>query len=338
MAVVTPIYLNTDEDLQVYGTYVDDGFTYQYMNTWINRAAYVFGNNPGVTLSVVASGGDAKFAMQEYLSTAGAAVAIGPGSGSASASEADTPDVGTSIVTYQRIVETYDGATAPTYGDINRAFPVYINGDGDIQAMSRQDFLDTFVGPALEAASSGSNAYNGIYEIRTNSSSIPNVTEIVSTTPVFVDRIANVTAFSSGTLPEDQVQFTSTNYYLHKAIPTFSSGSLSALTNACPLYIDSNGDLRQYSISEFDALLQGEMRYYAQNSSAGYKLVYNIYDTATNPVPSGATIRGTGMADRYYSGSLYRSSEEADNYYYSQEVPAGALTQRVVYYLTTELE
>ena len=80
------------------------------------------------------------------------------------------------------------------------------------------------------------------------------------------------------------------------------------------------------------------MQYYANNASAGYKLVYNIYDTASNPVPSNATVRGTGMTDRYYTGSLYRSSEESDNYYYSQEVPAGALTQRVVYYLTTELE
>lgn len=337
MAVVTPIYLNTDEDLQVYGSYEDSGFTYQYMNSWINRAAYIFGNNPGVTLSVVASGGDAKFAMQEYLATAGAAVAIGPGSGSSSASEADTPDTSYSIVTYQRIVETYSGATAPSYSNINRAFPVYINGDNDIQAMSRQDFLDTFVGPALEAAASASNI-NGIYEIRTNSSSIANVTEIVSTTPVFVDRIADVTAFASGSLPEDQVQFSSTNYYLHKKITTFNAQSLSALTNACPLYIDSNGDLRQYSMAEFEALLLGEMQYYANNASAGYKLVYNIYDTASNPVPSDATVRGTGMTDRYYTGSLYRSSEESDNYYYSQEVPAGALTQRVVYYLTTELE
>ena len=320
MTARLPLYLDTSN------TFVTHAYTMSSAERTAIRtqAAYEWAQNPSVTLSVVASGGTLG-SMTDRRYEAGDA-SVNTGAGQTYEPEATTDDISAIDTTTARISSSSLGAQSnPTYTDDTIAFPAYVDAStGDIRAMSRADFLDSFIYPAINALAAGgsgvADSRAGTYIVSTLSS-VTGAT-LVSSTPVFTDTTADAAAYTSAGIPENNDQPTTVNnYYLHEINAVVQ-------TYPTPVYITSTGDLRQYTTAAFKTMLRNHILYETTNTT-GYQLSYNINGTGNNC--------GTGMADTYLSGTSaagYTTRfDAATTSYYSQEFPNGTPATRVTYYL-----
>jgi len=266
--------------------------------------AYYYSLSPSRTLTVSGSGGNLTAINDTRLQAGAASTASG-----GYPSEATTAEPSVVTTSYQRITQT-SGSAPITTSDTGKTFPIYWNGT-QAQAMTEQDFLDTFVYPTINQLSSGSTTSSqaGTYFIST-STSVTGAT-LVSSTPVFTDTRADTSLYTANQIAEvlDQPQII-TNYYLHiinGEVPTYNP----------PIYIDGSNDLKQYSQSEIGTLLQEYIKNQVVNSSTGYQISYNIDGTGT--------ARGSAMVNTILTGGSgnYQTRFVNANDYRAQEFPDG---------------
>jgi len=308
----------------------------------ISRTVQNYFHSPSVTLSVQANGNLA--GMTDTRMTAGAMVSrVGDGTtgddGAAEFTpESSTAEPGEASVTFDLLHQTSAGATqVADTGGIR--FPVYSTG-GNIVAMSRQDMYDTFI-------TGTSGAHQVIptwqpYKISTSSvaGGVSGYTR-VSTTPVFIDTVADITLYTadaaglgqgttaSGGEALDQPE-TLNSYYLHKRSTTAPSTSLTA---GRPLYIDASANLVEYSDAQFDVILKEVIRWSAENivTATG---VTGFLEFKLQTSSTGGTTCGSIMVNKKRNGVGAHSTYKvgADDYR-AQEFPNGTATAVTNYYL-----
>ncbi len=307
MAVRSPLYLDNGNLKEMSSAMVDE---------IVKQVVYQYSLNPGVTLSVVSSGGTLSSITDTRLQ-AGASV-----SGVSSfPSESSTPEPSTVTVTYDKVSSTNVSIT-PTADTSGKVWPVYYTSTGHIQAMSLEDVKDTFLHPAIDllTAATTTDSQAGTYQIATTSSVAGNT--LVSSTAIFVDTRADTSAYTSGGIPEALDQPTTiTNYYLHRIDGTDNTYTL-------PIFIRTDNDLQEYDETTFESLLQEWIRKTAADDTDGYAISYTIGTSG-----SGNT-RGSGMADTILNGSgNYQQRYINTDDYRAQEFPNGSVTTANTYYL-----
>ena len=270
----------------------------------LSLAVYYYGLNPSRTLSVSGSGGN----LSSISDTRLQAGASSTGSGSYP-SEATTAEPSTVTTAYQRITQASSTSNITT-SDTGKTFPVYWNGT-QVQAMTEQDFIDTFIYPAINLLTAGTTTSDqaGTYFIST-STSVSGAT-LVSSTPVYTDSRANTSLYSASDIPEvlDQPQ-TITNYYLQivdSVLPAYNP----------PLYVDASNNVKQYSAAEIGALFQEYIRNQVVNSGTGYTITYNI--------DGSGTLMGSAMVNTVLTGGSgnYQALFAGGSDYRAQEFPDG---------------
>ena len=155
----------------------------------VDQIVYQYSLNPGVSLSVVGSGGSIG-SINDTRLRAGAMST----DNSSFPNEATTEEPGTVTVAYQRISQSL-ASLSPT-ADTGKTWPAYYASSGHIQAMSLQDVKDTFLHPAIDLLTSASTGtqQGGTYTLGTSTSLAGST--LVSSTPIFVDTRADTTAYS----------------------------------------------------------------------------------------------------------------------------------------------
>ena len=301
MAIRTPLKLDSTNLKEMSST--DTG-------NIISRMVYLYLTDPSVALSVVGSSGSLA-SMNDTRTQAGASTTHASSFRSAS----QTPNISTVTVTYDKINEATTSLSAPADTN-NIRFPVYYDS-GNVKAMSLTDMYDSFVSLTTNGASTLIPAAQP-YKIHT-STTPPSGYTLVSSTAVFTDTRANVSAYTAGGIGETLDQPTTVNnYYLHRANGT-------AVTAPTPLYIDSNQNLKEYTAAELDAVLKEVIRYTSVNLTSN-KLRYFIGGAGTT--------LGTGMANTKLNGSgNYQQRFVNANDYRTQEFPNGSVTTANTYYL-----
>lgn len=259
----------------------------------------------------------------------------------------DTPDVvkveitGASLGVDQILDDVEDNWTATPY-------PLYWNSSGELQVMSKADFYDTFIAPAIDAwyapSGSGELAGAGMYAVYSAADpgspdvaqdvppdDIDGFTWVVNNyfpeIPFWSDRIS-ADSVRTGPLPEygalpgeDPQNDYSKTFWLYK------KDSVGTLASEQPFYYDSTTEeIKQYTSAQWGSMLQYHTRYAVVNRT-GSRLRYEISDTA-----QGGVILGEGMTDTAYDSFVRRTYKTGDNYY-TQEVPAGNVEVLNTYYL-----
>ena len=310
MAARSPLYYSGGEIL-----------TATNLNTVVAQVVRAYGQSPGVTLTVVSSGGDAKFQMTDTRYQAGE---VSEGDGSYLPA-GETPNITTIETTSSNIRETVTGGTQPTASNDPRSFPVYYNSSNEIQAMNETDFIDTFIKPALDTIVADNSA--GEYFVSTLSS-ITGATR-VSATPIFVDTRADEALYDDVGITGETLDQPETvnSYYLFQRDAGDSEYGETGWVDL--MYIDTDGALRVYSDAQISALFEDYISY-AAATTIGSRLSYSINGAGTT--------KGTGMVDTVLDGTSASGYTEGDidpntNYYYAQEFPNGEPTALTTYYL-----
>jgi hypothetical protein len=284
----------------------------------ISRMVYLYMTDPSVTLTGVASNGTAKFDMNDTRTQASAATSHASSFQTAGA-------VSTIDVTNDKITEALEHED--TVVDTNNIrFPVW-NNSGNIQAMSLTDMYDSFVSVTNGASTLIPAAQPYKIDTSVSNGAVSGYT-LVNAYPVFIDTIANVSAYEfSGdigtNIAETQDQPTNHQpYYLHR-----NNGT--AVTAPTPLYITSSGDLREYSAAEFDAILLTIIRYTSEYLTSN-KLRFYIDGTGTSC--------GSGMINKKYNSDSGQKQRQVGDDYRTQRFPAGSLSEENTYYLKARKE
>ena len=280
------------------------------------RMVYLYLANTSINLDVVASG--SLDAMNDTRTQASAST-------SHASSFQTAGGVSTVTVTFDKITQTVLGGSAPADTN-NIRFPVY-SDSGNIKAMSLQDMYDTFV---IDNGTVNEIIAAQPYKIHT-STTPPSGYSLVSSTAVFTDTIANAGAYSAGSIPETRDQPTTvTSYYLHKANGTNTALSVANDDSGdVPVYIDSNQNIKQYTLAEFDAILLNVIKY-STASLTNEKLRYYIGG-------SGTTL-GTGMVNKKLNGSGTQQQVQVGDDYRTQRFPNGSAVAVNTYYLKARKE
>ena len=299
MAVRTPLINDSGNIKEMTSTQVDE---------IVDQVVYQYSLNPGVTLSVVGSGGNLSSISDTRLQAGAVSTSV-----TAFPSEATTAEPSTVTVNYQRL-NSANASLTPT-ADTGKTWPAYYNSSGAIQAMSLTDVKDTFLHPAIDLLTAGSTTTQqaGTYTIAT-STTLSGATN-VSTTPIFSDTRADTTLYTAGGIGETLDQPTTiTNYYLHRI-----DGSNTSYT--APFFINASNHLQEFDTTTFNSLLQEWIRYTAASSTDGYAISYSLGTSG-----SGNT-RGSGIVDTKLNGSgNYQQRFVNANDYRAQEFPNGTPT------------
>ena len=303
MAVRTPLYNNSGNIQQM---------TTAMVTEIVKQTVYQYSTDPSVVLSVVSSGGNLTGLSDTRLQAGSQST-----SATSAPSEGTTAEPSTVTVSYDKITSTSTGGSDTT--DSGKTFPVYLDGLNNIQAMTKQDMLDTFIHPAIDLLSAASTTVDqaGTYQISTSSSVSGNTA--VSGDAVFVDTRANTGAYTSGSIPETLDQPTTINsYYLQRINGTDTSYTL-------PMIIDGSNHLQISPEATFETLLKNMVKYSAVNDS-GFTISYSINGSGSN--------RGSGMIDTRLDGSgNYQTRFVNANDYRAQEFPNGTAQTINTYYL-----
>ena len=281
----------------------------------VDQIIYQYSLNPGVSLSVVGSGGNLS-SINDTRLEAGAVSSTS----SSFPSEATTDEPGTVTVAYQRISQTI-ASVSPT-SDTGKLWPAYYTSSGHIQAMSLQDVKDTFLHPAVDLLSSASTSSQqaGTYTLATSTSLAGST--LVSSTPIFVDTRADTTAYSQSTIGDHALDnpTTITSYYLHRI-----NGNDNSYTS--PMFVNASNNIQEYATATWESLVQEWIRYTAASSTDGYKITYSIGSSG-----SGNT-RGTAIANTILNGSGNYQTRQVGDDYRAQEFPDGTPTTANTYNL-----
>ena len=281
----------------------------------VDQIIYQYSLNPGVSLSVVGSGGNLS-SINDTRLEAGAVASTN----TSFPNEATTDEPGTVTVAYQRISQTI-ASVSPT-SDTGKLWPAYYTSSGHIQAMSLQDVKDTFLHPAIDLLTSASTSTQqaGTYTIATSTSLAGST--LVSSTPIFVDTRADTSAYSAGTIGDHALDnpTTITSYYLHRV-----NGTDNAYVS--PMFVNASNNIQEYATATWESLVQEWIRYTAASSTDGYKITYSIGSSG-----SGNT-RGTAIANTILNGSGNYQTRQVGDDYRAQEFPDGTPTTANTYNL-----
>ena len=320
MAIRTPLY------------WTGDGLrpmTSGMISTILNRVIWNWASNPSVTLSYLASAGNLD-EMTDTRYRAGAATVRKD----RFATEAETPDIElVPNLTYDHVNQTVSTGTAYPADTNNIAYPVYLTAANHIRAMSRTDFIDTFIKPAVDLMtdSGSTNAQRaGTYTILANLTTVPSYLEEVSPNPVFLNTIADTSKYTADGIPEVQDQpITVDTYKLYK----YKNGTSAPALTQRPMILDVDGDLHQMSNSEFDTLVGDAIRHATSGDTlTGYRMNYEISTTSGNDISTIIDTRLNGpSADGYTQDSI------VDAYYRTQEFPNGVESVVTTYYFKLNL-
>ena len=240
MAIRTPLYNNSGNLQQM---------TTAMVTEIVQQTVYQYSTDPSVVLSVVSSGGSLTGLSDTRLQAGSQST-----SATSAPSEATTAEPSVVTLSYDKITSTSSGGSVTT--DSGKTFPVYLDGLNNIQAMTHQDMLDTFIHPAIDLLASASTGTDqaGTYQISTSASLSGNTEVSGSNTPVFVDTRANTSAYTSGSIPETLDQPTTINsYYLQRINGTDNSYTL-------PIIIDTNNHLQISPEVTFETLLKNMVK------------------------------------------------------------------------------
>ena len=312
MASRTLLYLNDNNDLQE--------MTSAEMVEVQKRMIYAYGSNPTAVLTQVSGSGALVDSMDDTRLKAGATSQ----STTAFVAEGSTAEPGTVTVSYDKINLAYTATgSIDNDADDGTTFPVYYDSSsGNIIAMTLDDVKDTLLHPAIDLLISGteSSSTAGTYTITDSSTAATNYTN-VSTTAVFVNTIADTSAYSSGGIPETLDQpSTVTSFSLHRRDASANTPS------RMPVIINSNNDFQEMTISDVDVVLGDWLRFTAAHSADGYKITYNA-------ATSGGNTRGTAMVDTKLNGSGNYQTRQVSDDYRSQEFPNGSAATVTTYNL-----
>jgi hypothetical protein len=282
---------------------------------WYAYIAYLYAKAPTVTVTVVSGSGTlSPSGMTDTRMKAGAASQ----NASAFVAEGSTAEPATVTGT------TYDKITGPTYNtdgsaasDLgNIGYPLYINGDNDLQAMNQADYVDTFIYASLDAMIGGteSSATNGTYTIATAGSAPSNYTR-VSSTAVFIDTRADTSAYAASGIPETLDQPTNvTSFFVDRR------SDARAFPSAACLFAEADGEIIQGPLaaddSTFHAALEQDIQFRAAEDDAGHKLSYNINGSGNS--------RGSAIVDTRLNGAGNYQTRQVSDDYRSQEFPNGS--------------
>ncbi|SVA82022.1 uncharacterized protein METZ01_LOCUS134876 [marine metagenome] len=273
---------------------------------WTEQVCFLYGSSPSVTLSVVGSSGS-------LASLDDTRLAAGATSQSATAfpNEATTAEPTTVTVTYDKVSQA-NASVSPTT-DTGTTWPVYINGDNDLQAMNLADIKDTFLHPAINLLVSGTESATtaGTYTVTTSTTPASNYTN-VSTTAIFVDTRADTAAYSAAGIPETLDQPTTiTSYYLHIRTGTDTAPARD------PVFITGTNDIQTFTEGTIDGLFTEWIRETASESTDGFQITYTV-------ATSGGNTRGTAMVDTKLDGAGEHRTLQVGDDYRAQEHPNGS--------------
>jgi len=276
-----------------------------------NRCVYLYGGNPSVTLSVVGSSGTLDSMSDTRMQAGDDTTDV-----TNFDTEGETPNVSqVTPIVFDKISQINASLSTPTDTN-NKLYPLYYNGT-DVQAMNATDVFDTFIDPAITTLVDG-NDRDGTFRIHTATSLSDHI--LISSTPVFTDTRADVSAYAAGSIPETKDQPTTiNNYYL------FRTNQGSAPTITVPFQLNNSNDFQTYTEANFDAMLLAEIRHHTVNTS-GSRIVYSINGSGNN--------RGSGMVDtRLDGGGNYQQRFVNANDYRTQEFPNGSPQTINTYFL-----
>lgn len=340
MAVRRPLYHNASGDLvEMTSAQVDEV---------IQSAIYRWSLSPNIQLTVSAGNqGVSMDAMFDTRMKAGAYITRTD----RFATAAELDNISQEDVKYDRIYAYYtlSSVTTPTSAAINPfiapagSYPLYRTSSGDIRAMNLTDMLNTFAEPAITLLTTGStigDSQAGTYFISTSTSvanaSLANGSDLGggSYLPVFVNTIANTSAYTAAGIPETLDQpSTLTSYYLHKR--EYAAGKPFCQNM---LEIAANNDIQAYSTSRMDNMLD-QIITYATRTHPGYRIDYQISASGS----ATGVERGVGMTDTRLNGSGVRrtygadtgstSPNDGEDDYRAQEFPNGTAVDINTYYL-----
>ena len=230
------------------------------------------------------------------------------------ATEAETPNISLVTDNYNRLRLVNNQGTDPTSTDLNNLqYPLYLTAANQLQAMTPTDFFDTFVSPVLAQFGSASvtPASAGRYFLST-STSVANAV-LVSGTPVAVNSVADITAYTASSIPETTKQTIDTNYYLHKyefAPETYTDN----IDEKLPIYWDfATGTFREHTPASWAGVLGPWLRWYLGGADPNFTIGYNINGSGTQAgtsfVDSRVTPTGTGYNTRFVNSNDYRTQE-----------------------------
>lgn len=322
MAVQTPLILGTPAGGQGSNNILP--YNAEQLTDLHDFAPWVYAQNPSVRLEVNTANGTL-ISGQPFVDTyyiAGSYVTRVD----RFATEAETPNISLSTDNYSRLRLVYDSVTLPTGDTNNTQYPLYLYNDGsewNLRTMSNQDFRDTFVDPALASMETdgfwngGTGAGNGgTYYLSTNSA--PAGGTAVSLTPVAVNGVANLAAYTGSGIPEVQKQTTDTNYYVIKVDPASTDYPTytAEFGYGLPLYFDPGDEqIKQHTPTTWANLLGPFLRYYLADSGSSYYYNYNLDDPTSTGVQVGSTyidtrLNGTStFATRFVNADDYRTQE-----------------------------
>lgn len=230
---------------------------------------------------------------------------------SSAPTEAETPDVTTTQVTWQKISRQYESVLNPTYDGYS--YPLY-RTSGGLQAMSETDMYDTFIDPVLTILTGTDNGYQtaGTYTISTDQYGAGGFS-LATMGKVFEDTKANVALYTSDGLFETQDQPTTvTSYWLHR-YPRANEAAFSRYIG----YELGSTDAKYIPKTSMQTQLQRLIRYHASQ-----EIDYQISTTT----PTGGTARGSAILDTRNTSSEYLTRLVSEDDYRAQEVPRGPTT------------
>ena len=299
MAVRKPIYIDGSNNLIE--------MTTAEVLEWTEQVCFLYGSSPSVTLTVVGSSGSLD-AIADTRTQAGATSQ----SASAFPNEATTAEPSTVTVSYDKVTKT-NTSVSPT-ADTGTTWPVYLNSENDLQAMSIADIKDTFLHPAINLLVSGTESAttSGTYTVTTSATPATNYS-VVSATAIFVDTRADTSLYSAAGIPETLDQPTTiTSYYLHLRTGTDTAPARD------PVFITGTNDIQTFTEGTIDGLFTEWIRETASESSEGFQLTYAIATSG-----SGNT-RGTAMVDTKLDGAGEHRTLQVGDDYRAQEHPNGS--------------
>lgn len=290
-----PLWYRGSDDLQI--------MTSTDIANIVSQVIALHAANPSVTLSQVTSGGSLGTLSDTRLRSG-----IARQSPTSFGSEADTAEPTTVTTNFARINQTVTSVSQPT-----DPLPLYRRSDGQIQSFTPTDFLDTFIRPAITTLvlEANSTSQGGTFRIHTATSLSGHT--LVSSTPVFIDTIADTASYSASNIGTagtyQDFPTTVTNYYLMKV-----DGASTSTTIKVPAFRRTDGGIQAYSLTAWNNLLEGYVRY-ATSSSSGDRITYSI---------SSGTPKGSGIADTILNGSgNFQTRLVNVDDYRSQEFPDG---------------
>ena len=310
MAVVKPLFINSDNNLQE--------MTDAQVLLHKQKAIYQYSLDPSALLTVVSNSGANMAAITDTRLRSGVSVV----SVSADPSASTSAPSATTDVSFDKIIFAYDTSSGQTEDNDNRAFPIYRNSDGDIRAMSLSDMKDTFLHPAIElmvVADTDNDDPNvaGTYRIHTVSS-LTGFTEVSGAgTAIFTDTTSTGFAAGSigtaGTTQEGSSSSVQSFFLLRRNGTDVDTNSIKLAQ------INSDGDIQEYSDGGTE-LLGNWLKFTAGQSGDGYKITYAIGASVSG------TQRGSAITNKQLGSTVTSTTLVDANDYRAQQFPSGSAT------------